>query len=76
MNTVLIIGATSGIGEGFAHRLHGQEKTVIAAGRRSQKLKELSEELPGSKTYEARINQFRSLCSKNMSDRYVLNQEF
>lgn len=43
----LIIGATSGIGEGLARRIHGQGKKVIAAGRREDCLLALAKDLPG-----------------------------
>ena len=48
--TILIIGATSGIGEGFARRFHGMGKKVIATGRRAEKLSALAKELPGLET--------------------------
>ncbi|RFU25925.1 hypothetical protein B7463_g10413, partial [Scytalidium lignicola] len=46
-NTVLIIGATSGIGEGLARAIHAQGKNVIAVGRRQDRLRALASELPG-----------------------------
>lgn len=45
--TILIIGATSGIGEGLARAVHAQGKRVIATGRRSALLTALAQELPG-----------------------------
>ena len=45
--TILIIGATSGLGEGFARRFHAQGKKIIATGRRLERLQALQEELPG-----------------------------
>ena len=45
--TVLVIGATSGLGAGFARRWHAAGKKVIATGRRVERLKALQEELPG-----------------------------
>lgn len=47
---VLIIGATSGIGEGLTRRIHAQGKKVIAAGRREDRLRLLAKELPGLST--------------------------
>jgi NAD(P)-dependent dehydrogenase (short-subunit alcohol dehydrogenase family) len=38
MNTILIIGGTSGLGEGFARRFHGLGKKVIVTGRRAERL--------------------------------------
>lgn len=49
-DVVLIIGATSGIGEGLARRIHAQGKKVIAAGRRGERLLRLAEEMPGLHT--------------------------
>lgn len=46
-NTIAIIGATSGLGEGFARRFHAAGKTVIATGRRLERLQALQKELPG-----------------------------
>lgn len=37
MNTILIIGGTSGLGEGFARRFHGLGKKVIVTGRRQDR---------------------------------------
>jgi short-subunit dehydrogenase involved in D-alanine esterification of teichoic acids len=50
LNSVLIIGATSGIGAGIARRLHAQGKKVIATGRRQERLATLKDELPGLET--------------------------
>ncbi|KAI1776278.1 NAD(P)-binding protein [Hypoxylon cercidicola] len=54
INTILIIGATSGIGEAFARRFHGMGKTVIATGRK---------ELPGLETRQFDISNLSALSS-------------
>ena len=46
-NTVLVVGATSGIGEQLVRRYHAQGKEVIAAGRRVERLTTMQKELPG-----------------------------
>lgn len=51
MNTILVIGGTSGIGENFVKRFHQMGKTLIVTGRRTNKLKEMEKSLPGLKTY-------------------------
>ena len=45
--TILIVGATSGLGEGFVRRFHAQGKKVIATGRRVERLRALQKELSG-----------------------------
>lgn len=42
MRKILIIGATSGLGEGFARRLHAQGKRLIITGRRQDRLDGIS----------------------------------
>ena len=51
MHTILIIGATSGIGEALARRFHSMNKRVIITGRREHRLSELKSDLPGLETY-------------------------
>ncbi|KAL8660700.1 MAG: hypothetical protein Q9202_006314, partial [Teloschistes flavicans] len=45
--TVLIVGGTSGLGEGLARRFHAQGKKVIVTGRRQDRLKSLEQEMHG-----------------------------
>jgi NADP-dependent 3-hydroxy acid dehydrogenase YdfG len=56
ISTILIIGATSGIGEGYARRFHGMGKKVIITGRRADRLSALKQELSGIETYQ--VNKF------------------
>jgi len=51
MNTILVIGGTSGIGEAFARRWFSQGKKLILTGRRQNRLQELEKELPGTRSY-------------------------
>lgn len=51
MKTILIVGATSGIGESFARRFHSMGKKVIITGRRTERLQALKSELPGLEIY-------------------------
>ncbi|KAG0645428.1 putative oxidoreductase [Hyphodiscus hymeniophilus] len=49
-STVLIIGATSGIGRALARSIHAQGKKVIATGRNIERLSALAAELPELET--------------------------
>ncbi|KAL8951993.1 MAG: hypothetical protein Q9222_002061 [Ikaeria aurantiellina] len=49
-DTILIIGGTSGLGEGLARRFHGEGKKVVVTGRRQDRLEALKKELPGLET--------------------------
>ena len=52
ISTILIIGGTSGLGEGFARRFHALNKNVIITGRRIDRLESLKKELPSLATYQ------------------------
>ncbi|PSR83012.1 hypothetical protein BD289DRAFT_461484 [Coniella lustricola] len=67
LNTVLIIGATSGIGEAFARRFHSLGKKVIITGRNKEKLTTLAQELPGVEGREFHIDDLASIGT-NLND--------
>jgi short-subunit dehydrogenase len=52
VSTILIVGATSGLGEGYARRFHAMGKKVIITGRRTDRLSALKQELRGIETRE------------------------
>lgn len=72
INTLLIIGATSGIGEAFARRFHGLGKKLIITGRNVEKLKTLAQELPGIATRKVRRN---GVCSYELGDRHCADRD-
>jgi uncharacterized oxidoreductase len=51
IHTILIVGGTSGIGEGIAKRFHKQGKKVIITGRRQNNLSEITKANPGMESY-------------------------
>jgi len=63
ISTILLIGATSGIGEQFAHYFHSAGKTVIAAGRRLDRLTSLQSQLPGLQTFQIDVSDLTSIES-------------
>ena len=68
IDTILILGATAGIGEAMARRFHSLEKKVIVTGREQNKgkLTQLARELPGL--------EFRVVCLPNAPGRSAANR--
>lgn len=52
IDTILVLGATSGIGAAFARYFHSKEKKVIAAGRRLERLQSPASELPDLEIFQ------------------------
>lgn len=63
INTILILGATSGLGEAFARYFHSKGKKVIASGRRVERLNALKCELPDLKTVRIDVEDIQNLES-------------
>jgi uncharacterized oxidoreductase len=61
IDTVLILGATSGIGEAFTHYFHAQGKKIVAAGRNESKLASLKSTLSGVETFRIDIEDIANL---------------
>jgi NAD(P)-dependent dehydrogenase (short-subunit alcohol dehydrogenase family) len=53
VSTLLITGATDGLGRALAARAHDNGWDVLAHGRSDEKLAALAEELPGARTFRA-----------------------
>ena len=64
INTILILGATSGLGEAFARYFHSKGKAVIAAGRRLERLDALKAELKGLETLQIDIENVQAIEPK------------
>ena len=65
INTILIIGATSGLGEQFARRFHALGKKVIVTGRRGDRLASLKSELGSNvESYQWDITDFTTVSSR------------
>ena len=78
--TVLIIGASSGIGESFAHCLANANATVLVAARRIDRLKQLQSSLTdkgvSSKSYSVDITEetsVKTLLNTIESDHYKID---
>ncbi len=64
IKTILIVGATSGIGEQFARRLHAIGKKVIITGRRADRLESLKSELGSNiESYQWDITDLETVSS-------------
>ena len=65
IKTILIIGATSGLGEQFARRFHALGKKVIVTGRRGDRLASLKSELGSNvESYQWDITDFATVSSR------------
>jgi len=61
IDTILILGATSGLGEAFTHYFHSQGKKVLAAGCNVDKLASLKSELKGLETFRIDVEDIANL---------------
>lgn len=65
IKTILIVGATSGIGEQFARRFHALGKSVIITGRREDRLSSIKASLGSNvESYQWDITDFSTLSSR------------
>ncbi len=61
--TVLITGATDGLGRALAARAHGEGWDVLAHGRSAEKLAALTAELPGVRTFRADLAELAQVAT-------------
>jgi short-subunit dehydrogenase involved in D-alanine esterification of teichoic acids len=61
ISTILILGATGGLGEAFTLYFHAQGKKVLAAGRNISKLASLKAELKGLETFRIDVEDIANL---------------
>ncbi|MDM0235367.1 SDR family oxidoreductase [Variovorax arabinosiphilus] len=71
-NTILITGATSGIGLGLALRFHAAGNKVIVAGRRKAMLQQITSDHPGIESLELDVADAHSIvaASEQIASRF------
>lgn len=75
-NTILITGATSGIGLALLNKLHSLGNNIIAVSRDPEKLHKLADDLPGVTTIQSDLSQqesVRKLLARLQDEHKALN---